>query len=256
MSDTFGENRSGLDVGMPTRTRQGRNQVSLARALSKLGVTSRTQAIHLIHDGRVKVNGVVVRSPHVWVDPKSETISINGAVVRSTQRLYLAFHKPSGVVTTHSDELGRTTVYDYLPRDLPWLFPVGRLDKETSGLLLLTNDTRFGERVTNPLEQVPKTYEVELERALADNDRRVLEAPMRLHDGTVLKPAIVRRLAGHNHRYEVTITEGKNRQLHRMFEHVGYTVRALKRVRIGPIRLGDLKEGEFRSLTEKERALL
>ncbi|MER3523767.1 MAG: hypothetical protein C4326_06770 [Ignavibacteria bacterium] len=135
---------------MPTRTRQGRNQVSLARALSKLGVASRSQAMDLIRDGRVKVSGVMVRIPTVWVDPKSETITINGAAVRSAQCLYLDFHKPSGGVTTRSDERGRTTVYDYLPKDLPWIFPVGRLDKDTSGLLLLTNDTRFGERVTSP----------------------------------------------------------------------------------------------------------
>jgi len=147
-------------------------------------------------------------------------------------------------------------VYDLLPKNLPWLFPVGRLDKETSGLLLLTNDTRFGDRVTNPMDDVPKTYEVVLDRALSENDLRTLESPMQLGDGTQLKPARVLLRSEEKHLYEVTITEGKNRQIRRMFHQLGYKVLALKRVRIGSIELGRLKEGELRPLTQRERLLM
>ncbi len=202
------------------------------------------------------MNGVRVRSPNIWVDPKTDALAVDGRAVRPQQRLYFAFHKPAGVVTTRSDELGRKTVYDFLPKNLPWLFPIGRLDKDTSGLLLLTNDTRFGERVTNPMDDVPKTYEVTLDRALSAHELRALESPMQLDNGTQLKPARVMVRSQQKHLYQVTITEGKNRQIRRMFRQLGYNVRALKRVRIGSIELRRLKEGELRPLTQRERLLM
>ena len=159
-------------------------------------------------------------------------------------------------MTTRSDELGRKTVYDFLPHDLPWIFPIGRLDKDTSGLLLLTNDTRFGEHVTNPFEKVAKTYEVHLDKPLSQSAMQVLELPMKLDDGTELKPAIVAMSTSANTICQVTICEGKNRQVRRMFETLGYKVVALRRLSIGAITLGELKEGEHRSLTSKERTSL
>ncbi len=240
---------------MPSRTREGKHQISLARALSKLGVASRSQAVDLIKAGRVKVNGVPVRLPHIWLDLKTDSVTVNGTAVRPQRRLYFAFHKPVGVVTTRSDELGRKTVYDFLPKNLPWLFPVGRLDRDSSGLLLLTNDTRFGERITNPTDEIPKTYEVTLDRLVSEGDLRVLQSPMRLADGTRLKPAAIQLRAAAKTMYEVTITEGKNRQIRRMFQQLGYRVLSLKRVRIGMIELKRLKEGELRPLTPHERSL-
>lgn len=241
---------------MPSPIRRGRNQITLARALSKLGIASRTQAEKLIRDGKVKVNGKLVRSPSVWVDPRSERITVAETAARPAVHRYFVLNKPVGVVTTRSDELGRMTVYDLLPKNLPWMFPVGRLDKDSSGLLLLTNDTRLGERISAPLYKVPKTYRVELDRPLADEDRRQLESPMTLRNGTRLQPATVQRYRRPTSHIEITIREGKNRQIRRMLQQLGYSVIALQRIRIGPIELGNLPEGKLRPLTDGEMKAL
>lgn len=239
---------------MPSRTRQGKNQITLARALSKLGIASRSQAAGLIKLGKVKVENKTVRSPDVWIDPTKEKIALDGKVLKSEGKIYLALNKPVGIVTTRSDELGRKTVYDLLPKELPWVFPIGRLDKDTSGLLLLTNDTRFGERVTNPFEKVAKTYEVRLNKPLLGSDIRLLESPMMLDDGTLLQAAVIVINSSDNVSCSITIREGKNRQIRRMLATLGYEIVALKRLRIGSIQLGSLKEGEHRRLTAKEQA--
>jgi 23S rRNA pseudouridine2605 synthase len=239
---------------MPSRARQGKNQITLARALSKIGIASRSQAAELIKRGKVRVDGKAIYSPTVWIDLKKERIALNGNLLRSEQKIYFAFNKPLGVVTTRSDELGRKTVYDFLPKGLPYIFPIGRLDKDTSGLLLLTNDTRVGERVTNPFEKVSKTYEVRLNKPLRISDQQTLESPMKLDDGTELTSAVVDMISSDKVSCQITIYEGKNRQIRRMFEKVGYDVVALKRLSIGLIKLGNLKEGEHRPLTTKERA--
>jgi pseudouridine synthase len=160
-------------------------------------------------------------------------------------------HKPRGVVTTRSDERGRRTVYDLLPKSLPRVFPLGRLDKDSSGLLLFTNDTRFGERITNPLGMTPKCYSVELDRPLREKDRAAFARGLRLEDGTRCRPARVEH-GGAPASYLITITEGKNRQVRRMCASLGYAVRVLERVGIGTVRLGSLPEGGVRSLTPGE----
>jgi pseudouridine synthase len=238
---------------MISRVRQGKNQVTLSRALSKLGIASRTQAHALILEGQISVNGRIEKSPLVWVDPREERITLAGKIVRKTERAYMALHKPPGFVTTRSDEKGRKTVYDLLPEKLDWVFPVGRLDKESSGLLLLTNDTRFGESITSPTSKIPKAYLVQFDRPLLEADRKRMESGMALSNGTRTLPAIVKISFGDPATCEITLREGKNRQIRRMGEELGYEVVSLKRVSIGKIRLGNLKEGEVRSLTALEK---
>jgi 23S rRNA pseudouridine2605 synthase len=238
---------------MISKERKQRTQVSLARAISKLGIASRAEATRMIRQGRVQVNGRTVRDPGLWLDPRVDRISQQGSAVKSRERIYLALHKPAGFVTTRSDERGRRTVYDLLPPGFPWVFPVGRLDKETSGLLLLTNDTKFGEAATNPERKVEKMYKVFLDHPLSEQDKQAMGAGMTLSDGTSLPGAVIRPVGG-TAGYEIGIKEGKNRQIRRMCESLGYEVQTLHRVSIGAILLGDLKEGKYRSLSIQERA--
>ena len=231
---------------------QHRRRVTLARALSKSGWTSRSLAEELIAQGRVRLNGRVARSSTLWVDPLRDRIEVDGEQLRKRSRLYLAMNKPAGVVTTREDECGRSTVYHYLPEDVGWLFPVGRLDKETSGLLLFTNDTRFGEQVTSPLSKIPKTYAVRLNRPLSEHDRARLHLPLRLDDGTTFLPAKIASLPTDKTSCKITLCEGKNREVRRTFEFLGYKVVALQRVSIGSLRIGRLKEGQVRRLSEQD----
>ena len=207
----------------------------------------------MIREGRVSVNKKIVRSPELWVNPRRDHIEVEGRSLKKATLVYLALHKPAAVVTTRADELGRKTVYDLLPKGTPWVFPIGRLDKESSGLLLLTNDTRFGDRVTSPVEKVQKVYTVLIDSPLHDSDRKAMESGLTLADGTRLKPTAVRTPKNDRTSCEITLREGKNRQIRRMFETLGYNVLALKRISIGRIHLGDLKEGEMRTLTKEER---
>jgi pseudouridine synthase len=237
---------------MISRTRKGREQVSLIRAISKFGLASRTRAEHLVRQGCVRVNGRPVRSPFLWLDPRVDRISIDGQPVRAAHHVYLALFKPAGYVTTRSDERGRRTVYDLLPADAGRLFPVGRLDKETSGLLLFTNDVRFGERVTSPIGHVPKTYLLSLGTPLADHHADLWRRGMVLADGTALQPVVVSPCVSVPQDVTMTLIEGKNRQVRRMAEELGYTVVRLVRTAIGDITLDGLVPGAVRMLAEHE----
>ncbi len=231
-------------------------RVTLARALSKLGVLSRTQAAAAIAAGRVAVDGRITRDPERWVDP-DRGITLDGRVVTRQQRVYLAMHKPVGVVTTRADERKRRTVYDLLPTGTPWVSPVGRLDLDSSGLLLLTNDTQLGEKITGPAGELAKVYEVTLDAPLTDQDVARFRQGLVLPDGTALQPvdvALPRR--GDATSVRLTLREGKNRQIRRMAQACGRTVVRLHRVAIGSLTLGDLAEGAVRRLTATEvRAL-
>ncbi len=236
---------------MTSRFRTSRAQISLPRALSKLGVASRSLACRMIESGLVSVNGRKVRSTEVWVDPRSDRIAVEGRDVKAPARLYLMFNKPAGTVTTRSDERGRKTIYDVIPAVYRHLFPVGRLDKETTGLLLLTNDTEFGEKVTSPEHALPKRYTVSLNKPLTERDRTVLESPMTLDDGTRLLPARV-ETTDDPRDVVITIVEGKNRQIRKMFGAVGYTVITLHRACIGVLAVAGLAPGGVRELTAQE----
>lgn len=241
---------------MPTTHRSGIHQVSLPRALSKLGVASRSQAMLLVKEGKVSVNGSVVASPDIWVDLRSDRIEVDGKPAMKRSFVYLALNKPAGFVTTRSDERGRKTVYDLLPSDYQLLFPVGRLDKESSGLLLFTNDTQFGEMITSPESKLPKRYAVGLNEGLRKEHAQIMRAGMKLDDGTALMSAEILIQSSDPACCEVTIREGKNRQIRRMFETLGYDVVVLKRLSVGSVELGTLREGQTRVLTNEELSQL
>ncbi len=237
---------------MQRRQTSTRGRISLGRLLSKFGVASRTRAADVIAAGRVAVNGAVVRRPERWVDPRADRVTVDGREIRARPFVYYAMHKPAGVVTTRSDERGRRTVYDLLPREAGWVFPVGRLDRETSGLLLFTNDTKLGNQLTDPGFHVPRTYIVTTDRPLDPLHRRMMEGGMRLDpDKQPLRPATVSG-GPRATEAEITIHEGRNRQVRRMFEQCGYTVTALHRTRIGPLSLGPLDPGSVRRLLPGE----
>jgi 23S rRNA pseudouridine2605 synthase len=223
---------------------------TLERVLSKAGVGSRSEARRWISEGRVRVNGRVAGDPDAWVDLERDRVSFDGKPLRKSRRIYLLLNKPTGYLTTYRDPRGRPTVYDLLDRD-EYLFPVGRLDLDTSGLLILTNDAVFAERLTNPDYKVPKTYRVKASKVLSEEELARLRRGLMLRDG-MTRAAIVERID--KSAFTITITEGRNRQVRRMVEALGAKVLKLTRVAIGPIGIGKLPLGASRELTAKEVA--
>ena len=233
-------------------------KVGLARALSKLGYCSRSRAEVLIAAGRVKWNGAVRRDPESPVHLGKDRIEVDGQPIASSWKMYLALNKPRGVVTTAADEKGRETVYSYLPESLPWLAPVGRLDKASEGLLLLTNDSEWAARITAPQTHLDKTYHVQIS-AIADEARlQELRGGIRVSDGEFLrvKNARVLRQGGRHSWLEIVLDEGKNRHIRRMLEELKVEVLRLVRVAIGPLALGDLPKGATRALEQEEKQAL
>ena len=229
-------------------------RAQLHRAVSKLGHGSRPQAWAWIESGQIEVDGRVVTDPLAWVDLDRQTITRRGQLAPPRESVTLALHKPRGVVTTRSDERGRRTVYDLLPPGLPWLFPAGRLDADSEGLLILTSDSALSVRLTEPTHGVAKTYRVTLRGRPDDEALRQLREGVDLEDGRT-RPAEVRLVrSGSRSVLEVTLTEGRNRQVRRMCSAVGHKVRRLVRVAVGGLSLGDLKPGECRRLSDQEVA--
>jgi pseudouridine synthase len=205
----------------------------------------------------VRVNGKIVQNADTWIDLERDKVTLDGKPLRAAETMHVLLYKPTGYITTYRDPEGRPTVYDLLSDAGSWLTPVGRLDLETSGLLLMTNETDFAERVTNPDHKVPKTYQVKAAGLLGEDQLEQLRTGVILSDGPT-RPAEVRMLRqGHNSTHlEITISEGRNRQIRRMLEAVGSKVLKLVRTAIGPIRIGDLPIGKWRELTDHEvRAL-
>jgi len=223
--------------------------------LSKVGLGSRTQARSWIHAGRVRVNGRVVEDPDLWVDFRRDKVLFDGKPLQAKERVYILLYKPSGYITTFSDPDGRPTVYDLIPDVETFVSPLGRLDLDTSGLLILTNDTQFAERLTNPEQKIAKTYLVKCAGIVSDEALERLRRGVELSDGITL-PARVRRVrdTGRNSHIEISITEGRNRQVRRMVEAIESRVLKLVRIRIGPVEIGDLRIGTWRELTAKEIA--
>jgi 23S rRNA pseudouridine2605 synthase len=226
---------------------------TLDRAISKAGLGSRTEARSWIGEGRISVNGKVIQTPDHWVDLQRDKIVFDGKPIRDREKIYWLLYKPKGYLTTYKDPEGRPSVYDLIPDREAWVFPVGRLDLETSGLLILTNDTVLAERLTNPDFKVPKTYLVKCASLLSEEQLERLRRGVELSDGPT-RPAVVERIRDSaKHTFlEITISEGRNRQVRRMIEASDSKVLKLVRTAIGPLRIGDLMIGKYRELTGPE----
>jgi 23S rRNA pseudouridine2605 synthase len=222
---------------------------TLERVISKAGLGSRSEARKWIAAGRVRVNGDEVRDPDRWIDLERDAVLFDGKPLEKERPVYLLMHKPAGYLTAYDDKEGRPTVYDLLPDRSRFLSYVGRLDADTSGLLLMTNDTAFAERLTNPEYKVPKTYRVTVSSLLDNEQLEQLRRGVELKDG-ITRPAVVTRLDGTA--FELTITEGRNRQIRRMVEALGAAVVELVRIAIGGLEIGELASGETRELTAEE----
>jgi pseudouridine synthase len=226
---------------------------TLERVISKAGLGSRTEARRWIHQRRVRINGRTVEHPDTWVDLTRDQVTFDGRPLTTRERVYLLLYKPAGYLTTYKDPEGRPTVYDLLTDVKTFVSPVGRLDLDTSGLLIMTNDTQLAERVTNPESHVPKTYLVKASKLLTEEQLNQLRDGVLLRDG-MTRPAQVVRLrdsAKYTH-FEITLTEGRNRQVRRMVEALDAVVLKLVRVQIGPLRIGKLQIGKWRELSAAE----
>ena len=230
---------------------------TLERVLSKAGLGSRVEARRWVHARRVKVNGTIIENPDHWIDLERDEVLFDDKPLAARALQYVLLYKPTGYLTTYKDPQGRPTVYDLLTDVGTFLSTAGRLDFRTSGLLLMTNDTAFAERVTNPSSHVPKTYLVKASTQLSDAQLEQLRRGIELDDG-LTRPAEVTRLRDsekYTH-FEITLTEGRNRQVRRMVEALDSHVLKLVRVRIGAIAIGSLPIGKWRHLTPAEVASL
>jgi 23S rRNA pseudouridine2605 synthase len=245
----------------PIKQAQPMRRIGLARALSKLGYCSRSQAAELIRAGRVQLNGRPRRDPETPVHLERDYVAVDGRAVETQQKIYLMMNKPRGVVTTASDEKGRETVYSLLRKPgeaLPWVAPVGRLDKASEGLLLLTNDSEWGARVATPETHLKKTYHVQIDMLADEKLLASLERGVDGDDGNLLRArrASLLRSGQKNCWLEIVLDEGRNRQIRRMLAILGIEVLRLLRVAIGPLPLGELAKGEYRPLTVDEKKML
>lgn len=244
-------------------------KIGLARALSKLGYCSRSSATELIRAGHVSLNGQILRNPEAPVSDSHLQIAVDEKAIESQAKIYLMLNKPRGVVTTASDEKGRGTVYALLSNysngrgilrhgSQPWVAPVGRLDKGSEGLLLLTNDSEWGARIIAPETHLDKTYHVQVGNIADEKFIGALHRGVRTKGGEMLRAKRARRLRGgqKNSWLELVLDEGKNRQIRRLMEGMGVEVLRLMRVSIGPLQLGDLGKGEHRALTAEEKRML
>lgn len=238
---------------------ENRDNIQLNKYLAGLGVTSRRKAVELITSGRVRVNGQITIQPGTRINPALDKIIVDGKKVdHKEQFIYLALNKPKGVVSTVADERSRKTVIDLVKGKFTQrLYPVGRLDQDSSGLIILTNDGELTNRLTHPKFHISKIYQCLVSSPVSEEQLQKLRVGVQLKDGKTA-PAQV-QLISQNARItvlEIVLHEGKNRQLRRMCGQVGINLLELKRVAIGPVRLQDLPLGKYRCLTPKEVVLL
>ena len=222
--------------------------------IASSGVTSRRNADKLVTEGRVKVNGKTVTELGFDVNENNDTVSVDGKKIALINKYtYIMMYKPKGCVCSANDECGRKTVFDYVDIDKR-LFTIGRLDYDSEGLLLLTNDGALAQYITHPGNEIPKSYLVKVEGDIPEADLARLRKGVKLDDGSLTARAKgrLKEIVGNVYSYDVTIFEGKNREIRRMFEAIGKEVIFLKRVAVGDLRLGGLSRGTYRYLTDKE----
>lgn len=228
-------------------------RVRLDRALSKLGLASRSDARALILAGRVTVSGRVVRDPATLVIPEAARIAIDGTRSTRSRGRTIVLHKPRGVITTRRDPQGRPTVFDLLGEEAKGLVAAGRLDFATTGLLILTTDTQLANRLADPANAFIRRYIVTVRGELSDDAARTMERGL---DGMTAHSVIIRKRSRRETHLTIELTEGKNREVRRLCEAAGHAVTRLKRVAFGPIELGELTPGDWRDLTPEEEAVL
>lgn len=224
-------------------------RLTVDRLLSKLGIASRGMSQEWVRAGRVRINGRVVRDPATWVLWSKDSISVDDQPIQdSVKRLFL-FHKPKGVITTHSDEQDRKTIFDMLPPDLGYLHAVGRLDQATSGLLLLTNDSALSSYLTDPTNKVMRTYLVSVRGEFTEGQTKEAIAGM-VDGGERLQchSLKIQKSSGRESHLEVVLTQGKNREIRRLFKVLGHEVTRLRRIQYGPFKLADLPSGAWREI--------
>ncbi|MHB8158048.1 MAG: pseudouridine synthase [Desulfocucumaceae bacterium] len=230
----------------------------LQKFMSRHGIASRRACEEIIAAGRVRVNGKVISTPGVTVDPARDKVVVDGRRLGEPEKkIYIMINKPRGYISTAQDPRGRKKVTDLLENIKERVYPVGRLDYDSEGLLIMTNDGEFAQKLTHPSHEVPKTYRVRLKGLPSDDDLDKIATGVMLDDKMTApaKLAFIEEREG-NALLEITISEGRNRQVRRMFETINFEVIRLKRVKIGSLTLGNLKSGENRPLRETEVTVL
>ena len=227
--------------------------VRLQKYLAEAGIASRRRCEELIEEGRVSVNGQPIRVLGTKIDPERDSVTVDGKPVVIERKVYIALHKPAGFICTNHDTEGRRRAVDLLPRSLPRVYSVGRLDKDSEGLLLLTNDGTFSLRLTHPRYKMSKTYSVEVEGELKSAEIARLLKGVR-HDGELLRAKRIFQVRpqGKTTELRLVLSEGKKRQIRRMMATVGHPVRRLVRLAVGPVELGTLAISQWRHLTHEE----
>ena len=225
------------------------DRVTVDRLLSKLGIASRGTSQEWIRAGRVRINGRVVRDPATWVMWPKDSVSIDDQAIQDSVKRFFLFHKPKGVITTHSDDKGRKTIFDVLPPNLGYIHAVGRLDQATSGLLLLTNDSVLSSFLTDPTHKVMRTYLVSVRGEFTEAQAKEATVGV-VNGGERLQCHSVKtqKSSGRESHLEVVLTQGKNREIRRLFKSLGHEVTKLRRIQYGPFKLEDLPPGEWREI--------
>lgn len=246
------------------RLERERYKLKLGKFLASSGIGSRRRCKELVLLGKVSVNGKIAESPGMQIDPENDSIEVDGVKVTynpNAKKVYILLNKLPGYLSACTDSRGVPTIMDLLPRTEERLFPVGRLDKDTEGLLIVTNDGELAYKLTHPKHEVDKTYLVWVEGVPSESSLDKIRQGLELEDGTITAPAAVEIVKSNKYQTEgniastclkIVIHEGKKRQIKRMFYAIGHRVLKLRRIQIGTISLGDLKPGKYRYLTQEE----